>query len=161
MDHSLLPLLANDRTRERSHRRSSMASAVQFPVLKFPFLLPRGAPGLSPPCKRQRLRPRMAGHWHGEPARVFARQRAARLRFPSRASTLWFMGLFPNFCCPPSAERDPAGISLSVTTLAPENYRWMPRLTSTKPSCTYAEIVMFLVLPASATSRTMRSYDGR
>jgi hypothetical protein len=95
--------MANDWTSDRSHRRSATASAVQSPFLKFPFLLPRGAQGLSPPCKRQRLRPRMAGHWHGEPARVFAPQRAARLRFPSCASTLWFMGLFPNSLLPPSS----------------------------------------------------------
>ena len=32
--HSVVPLLANDWTRDRSHRRSSIASAVQLPVLK-------------------------------------------------------------------------------------------------------------------------------
>jgi hypothetical protein len=46
-----------------------MASAVQLPVLKFPFLKPRGAPGLNPPRKRHRLRLRIAGHWQGVPAR--------------------------------------------------------------------------------------------
>ena len=76
----LYPLLANDCTRDRSHLRSSMASAVQFPLRKFPFLRPRGAPGLNPPCKRHRLRPRMAGRWHAVPARVSAPHRGARLQ---------------------------------------------------------------------------------
>jgi DNA invertase Pin-like site-specific DNA recombinase len=35
-------------------------SAVQSPDLKFPFLGPRGAPGLRPPWRRQRLRPLLA-----------------------------------------------------------------------------------------------------
>jgi hypothetical protein len=58
--------------------------AIQSPFLKSPFLGPRGAPGLKPPCKRQRLRPRRAGHWHERPARVFAPHREARWRFASR-----------------------------------------------------------------------------
>jgi hypothetical protein len=33
--------------------------------LKLPFFCPRGAPGLRPPCRRHRLRPRIAGRWHG------------------------------------------------------------------------------------------------
>jgi hypothetical protein len=41
--------------------RSWIASAVQSPVLKFPFLGPRGAPGLSPPCSRHLVRPRTEG----------------------------------------------------------------------------------------------------
>src|SRR5258708_720536 len=44
--HRLVSVLANDWTSERSHLRSSMASAVQSPVLKFPLSGPRGAPGL-------------------------------------------------------------------------------------------------------------------
>ena len=98
--HSVVPLSAKDCTRDRSHLRSSIASAVQLPVLKFPFLLPRGAPGLSPPWRRHRRRSRIAGHSHGEPARVLAPQRGARLRFPSRVSVSWFMGLCAIFYCP-------------------------------------------------------------
>jgi hypothetical protein len=45
------------------HARALWAS--QSPFLKFPFLAPRGAPGLNPPCKRHRLRPRIARRWHG------------------------------------------------------------------------------------------------
>jgi hypothetical protein len=61
--------------------RSSIASSVQSPVLKFPFFSPRGAPGLNPPCSRHRLRPRMAGRWHGVPPRVLAPHRGACRRF--------------------------------------------------------------------------------
>src|SRR2546429_573634 len=50
----------HDCSSDRSHLRSSIASSVQSPVLKFPFFSPRGAPGLNPPCSRHRLRPRMA-----------------------------------------------------------------------------------------------------
>ena len=100
--HPPVSLLTNGWTRERSHSRSSIASVVQSPFLKFPLLLPRGAPGLSPPWSRHRALPRIAGHSHGEPARVFvfAPQRGARLRFPSRVSTSWSMGLSANFCGP-------------------------------------------------------------
>ncbi len=96
----LIPAVANAFTNDRSHLRSSIASAVQFPLRKFPFFVPRGAPGLNPPCKRHRLRPRMAGRWHAVPARVSAPQRGARLRFSSRVSTSWSMGLSANFCRP-------------------------------------------------------------
>ena len=65
----------------RNHFRSAIASAVQSPVLKFPFFGPRGAPGLNPPCRRHRLRPRVAGRWHGVPPRVRAPQRGACLTF--------------------------------------------------------------------------------
>ena len=51
---------ANAFTNERSHLRSSIALPVQFPLRKLPFSVPRGAPGLKPPCKRHRLRPWMA-----------------------------------------------------------------------------------------------------
>jgi hypothetical protein len=40
--HSVVPFLANDRTRDRSHLRSLIASLVQSPFLKFPFMAPRG-----------------------------------------------------------------------------------------------------------------------
>ena len=84
---------ANAFTSERSHLRSSTASAVQFPLRKLPFFVPRGAPGLKPPCKRHRLRPRRAGRWHAVPARVSAPHRGARLRFSRRLSISWSMGL--------------------------------------------------------------------
>ena len=100
MRHSVVPLLAYDWTRDRSHLRSSIASAVQFPLQKFPFLRPRGAPGLSPPCSRHRVRPRRAGRWHGVPARVSAPQRGACLKFASRISTSWSMGLSAFFYRP-------------------------------------------------------------
>ena len=87
------PVGANNCTKERSHVRSSIASAVQFPLRKFPFFVPRGAPGLSPPCKRHRLRPRMAGRWHAAPARVSAPHRGACLRLLRRLSRSWSMGL--------------------------------------------------------------------
>jgi hypothetical protein len=44
-----------------------------------PVAWPRGAAGLRPPCSRQRLRPRMAGRWHGVPPRVLAPHRGACL----------------------------------------------------------------------------------
>jgi hypothetical protein len=59
--HRVASVLVNDRTRDRSHLRSSIASAVQSPSLKVPFCAPRCAPGVNPPCKRHRLRPRIAG----------------------------------------------------------------------------------------------------
>jgi hypothetical protein len=90
-----------DCTRDRSHFRSWIASIVQSPVLKFPFFWPRGAPGLRPPCSRQRLRPRMAGRWHGVPPRVLAPHRGACLRFRSLASSLWSIGLISKFSPPP------------------------------------------------------------
>ena len=102
--HSVVPVLANDRTSDRSHLRSSIASAVQSPFLKFPFLAPRGAPGLNPPCRRHRLRPRMAGRWHGVPARVLAPHFGARLRSPSLVSSS-FMGLISKLTDPPGGER--------------------------------------------------------
>jgi hypothetical protein len=85
--------LANACTRDRSHLRSLIASVVQYPLRKLPFSVPRGAPGLSPPCKRHRRRPRRAGHWQAVPARVHAPHRGARLKFSSRFPTSWFMGL--------------------------------------------------------------------
>jgi hypothetical protein len=57
---------------------SVRASLRRQTVLKFPFLAPRGAPGLNPPCKRHRLRPRIARRWHGVPARVLAPHFGAR-----------------------------------------------------------------------------------
>jgi hypothetical protein len=63
---------ANPFTNERSHLRSSTAWAVQFPLRKLPSFIPRGAPGLSPPCKRHCLRQCIAGRWHAVPARVRA-----------------------------------------------------------------------------------------
>ena len=98
--HSTIPLLAKLCTRDRSHLRSSIASLVQFPLRKLPFSMPRGAPGLNPPCKRHRRRSRIAGHWHAVPARVRAPQRGARLRFSSRFPTSWFMGLSAKILCP-------------------------------------------------------------
>jgi hypothetical protein len=91
---------ANACTNERSHLRSSIASAVQFPLRKLPFFIPRGAPGLSPPCKRHRLRPWMAGLWHAAPARVLAPHRGACLKFLSRFSKSGSMGLSARFLCP-------------------------------------------------------------
>jgi hypothetical protein len=79
--------LAKDRRSDRSQFRSSIASIVQFPVLKLPFSCPRGAPGLRPPCRRHRLRPRMAGRWHGVPVGVLAPHRAWSLR-----ARLWSIG---------------------------------------------------------------------
>ena len=90
----------------------AMASAVQFPFLKFPFLKPGGAPGLSPPCSLHRLRPRKAGRWHAVPARVIAPHRGAVLRFLSRVSTAWSMGLSATFCCPPSIAGFRCGLTL-------------------------------------------------
>jgi hypothetical protein len=79
-----------------------MASAVNSPVVKLPLASPVGAPVERPPCKRHRLRSRMAGHWQGPPALVFAPQRGAVLRFVSWAMTRpWFMRLFVNFSFPP------------------------------------------------------------
>lgn len=98
--HFAGPFDPNSRTSKRSQWRSSFASWVQLPSLKFPFREPAGAPGLNPPCKRQRVRPRIAGHWHGAPARVFAPHRSAPRRFRSRVSTLWSMGLISRFCYP-------------------------------------------------------------
>ena len=89
--------------RDRSHLRSAIASVVQLPFLKFPFRKPRGAPGLRPPCKRHRLRPRMAGRWHAVPVRVLAPHLGACLRFLSRVSRSWSMRLPADFCCPPAA----------------------------------------------------------
>ena len=103
MRHSVVLLLANDWMRDRSHLRSSIVSVVQSPFRKFPFFWPRGAPGLDPPCKRHRLRPRKAGRWHGVPARVFAPHRGARLRFASRLSIL-VHGLVRDFLLPPQAQ---------------------------------------------------------
>jgi len=40
--------------------------------------------------------------WHAVPARVIGPQRAARLKFASRVSTLWFMGLSAIFLLPPA-----------------------------------------------------------
>jgi hypothetical protein len=94
--------VAKDLRRDRSHLRSAIASVVQSPVLKFPFLKPRGAPGLNPPCNRHRRRPRMAGRWQASPARVSAPQRGARLRFLRRTLRSWSMRLSANFCRPPS-----------------------------------------------------------
>src|SRR6516225_8875256 len=94
------PLSANDCTRVRSHFRSAIASVVQSPFLKFPFFEPRGAPGLNPPCRRQRLRPRTAGRWHGVQARVRAPQVGASLEFIVRVPTL-FVWLYANFFDPP------------------------------------------------------------
>jgi hypothetical protein len=93
---------ANAFTNERSHLRSWITSTVQFPVRKLPFFVPRGAPGLKPPCKRHRWRPRIAGRWHAAPERVSAPQRGACLRFLRRLSVSWSMGLPANFCCPPA-----------------------------------------------------------
>jgi hypothetical protein len=98
--HWTTPFCANARMSERSHWRSPIASAVQFPCLKLPLPGPLGAPGLSPPCRRQRARRRIAGHWQGAPARVLAPQRGARRRFASRVSRLWFMGLISCFSDP-------------------------------------------------------------
>jgi hypothetical protein len=94
--HPVVLVFANDCTSDRSHLRSSIASAVQSPFLKFPFLAPRGAPGLNPPCRRHRFRPRMAGRWHGVPARVLAPHFGARPRSPSLVSSS-FMGLISKF----------------------------------------------------------------
>src|ERR1700738_3127140 len=80
--HSVLVGLAKDRTSDRSQFRSSIASIVQFPVLKLPFFGPRGAPGLRPPCRRHRLRPRIAGRWHGVPVGVLIGIVLAKLRPP-------------------------------------------------------------------------------
>jgi hypothetical protein len=110
--HRVVSLLVNDRTSDRSHFRSSMASAVQSPLLKFAFLAPRCAPGLNPPCKRHRLRPRMAGHWQDPPARVFASHRGACRKFRSRVSR-WFMGLIKIFAYPPGQDY-------------PDTPRWLP-----------------------------------
>ena len=96
---------ANAFTNERSQLRSSIASAVQLPLQKLPFLVPFGAPGLSPPCKRHRLRPRMAGRWHALPARVSAPHRGARFRFARRLSISWSMGLFAKILLPLSMLR--------------------------------------------------------
>jgi hypothetical protein len=41
----VVPLSSNERTSERSHFRSWIASLVQSPFLKFPFSEPRGALG--------------------------------------------------------------------------------------------------------------------
>ena len=98
--HGAFSGLPKERTSDRSHRRSSIASADQVPSVKFPLRAPRGAPGFKPPCKRHRLRPRMAGHLHGGPARVLASHLGARLRFPSRVLTSWSMGLFASFFAP-------------------------------------------------------------
>jgi hypothetical protein len=68
--HLILAGLAKDCTSDRSQFRSSIASVVQSPVRKLPFFAPRGAPGLRPPCRRHRLRPRRAGRWHGVPPRL-------------------------------------------------------------------------------------------
>ena len=100
--HGAFSGLPKDRTSDRSHRRSSIASADQVPSVKFPLRAPRGAPRLKPPCKRHRLRPRMAGHLHGGPARVLASHLGARLRFPSRVLMSWSMGLFASFFAPGS-----------------------------------------------------------
>src|SRR4029077_10465709 len=99
--HSVLVGLAKDRTSDRSQFRSSIASIVQFPVLKLPFFGPRGAPGLRPPCRRHRLRPRIAGRWHGVPVGVLAPHRGAS----SLRARLWSIGvrgLIAKFSsCPP------------------------------------------------------------
>jgi hypothetical protein len=44
----------------------------------------------------------MAGHRQDPPARYFAPHRGACLKFRSRVSTLWFMGLISNFVGPPT-----------------------------------------------------------
>ena len=77
------------RPHERPQPFALLDRAVQSPFLKFPFLAPRGAPGLNPPCKRHRLRPRIARRWHGVPARVLAPHFGARLSLVSSS----FMGL--------------------------------------------------------------------
>lgn len=89
---------ANAVTSERSHLRSWIASTVQLPSRKLPFSVPRGAPGLRPPCKRHRVRPRIAGLWHAPPARVRAPHRAARLTFWRR---LLVYGVVRNFFLAP------------------------------------------------------------
>ena len=57
--------------------RASRSSRVQHPVVKRPLPRPVGAPGLFPPCIRQRFRPFTAGDKHGVAFRVFAPHREA------------------------------------------------------------------------------------
>src|SRR5262249_11232738 len=61
---------------------------------------PRGAPGLSPLCRRQRVRLLMAGDLQDPPDRVLAPQRGARLKFASLVSVPWFMRLIKNLHYP-------------------------------------------------------------
>jgi hypothetical protein len=100
-----------------------MAPAVQFPLRKFPFFVPRGAPGLKPPCKRHRLRPRREGRWHTVPARVSAPHRGARLRFASFISRSCFMGLSASFLYPlwPGVSSDCARASTKMISFISTN----------------------------------------
>ncbi len=60
------------------------------------IMRPRGAPGLKPPCSRQRLRPRTADRRHGVPARVLAPQAGGCTGSQGLVSS-FFMGLISKF----------------------------------------------------------------
>jgi hypothetical protein len=145
-----------------------MASAVQWPFLKFPFLEPRGAPVLNPPCKRHRLRPCIAGHSQGVPARVFAPQRAARLKFASRISALWFMRLSANFFSPPAGSSSAGAAGLPLQPFGKGRPRFFGAILSADMPldiCVagieqYARPAALPIIPQTACSRDSQIVRG-
>jgi hypothetical protein len=59
-----------------------------------------GAPGLRPPCSRQRFRPRTGGRRQGDPALVLAPHRGTRARWDTWDSGRCSRGLISDFLGP-------------------------------------------------------------
>ena len=101
---SLILLLFGKRPQKRP-QPSSLCDCVRCPVAILEVSVSNTArrAGLNPPCKRQRFWPRMAGRWHGVPARVLAPHLGASRRLLiNSCRKILVHGVVRKSWCPPA-----------------------------------------------------------